>query len=129
MTTPEPAPAPAPSIKQRYGWNIASGITFLGGGILTVIAAVVVGVLEVMSSPITDDQYGWNVLAVVVIAFTVAVSGFGGIPAVIAAVLAAIGLVRHGRTVAGILLLVISLLLSVQLARIPGFVSCYPVCY
>ena len=129
MTTPEPAPLPVTSVKRRYGWNIASGVTLLGGGLLTVIAALLVGLLEVMSSPITDDQYGWNVLAVVVIAFTVAVSGFGGIPALIAAVLAAIGLVRHGRTVAGILLLVISLLLSLQLVSIPGFLNCYPVCY
>lgn len=125
MTTPEPAP----SIKRRYGWNVASGMTLFGGGLLTVVVALVVAVLEVMSSPITDDQYGWNVLAVVVIAFTVAVSGFGGIPALVAAVLAAVGLVRHGRSVVGILLLVISALLSLQLLSIPGFVACYPVCY
>ena len=129
MTTPEAAAPATASITRRYGWNVASGITLFGGGILTVVVAIFVAVLEVMSNPITGDQYGWNVLGVIVIAFTVAVSGFGGIPALVAAALAAIGLVRHGRSVAGILLLVISALLSLQLLSIPGFVACYPVCY
>ena len=129
MTTPEASAPATASIKRRYGWNVASGITLFGGGILTVVVAIFVAVLEVMSNPITGDQYGWNVLGVIVIAFTVAVSGFGGIPALVAAALAVIGLVRHGRSVAGILLLVISALLSLQLLSIPGFVACYPVCY
>lgn len=127
MTTTDPALQPVAPARPRRGWYLASGITVLLGGVLTVVIAIVVAVLKISANPIVGAQAGWNVWGGMVYAFQVAVTGWGGVFALAALVFAVVGLVKHGRSPLGVVLVVISALLALQLLAIPAALHSYDV--
>lgn len=129
MSIPAPAPAPAPTPARLAGkrWYIASAVTFFVGGIMTVVIAIAVAAIKVASDPIVGAQSGWNVWAFMVYAFQVSVTGWGGVFALAAAVLALVGLLRHGARPLGIVLLVVCLVVSLQLLAVPVSLATFDV--
>lgn len=107
--------APAtPARRIRNKWNVASAITLFGGMAAVFLYGLVYAAVVIGSNPVTGDQAGWNVLAFIIMPFMGFTIGYHSVFALAAAVLATIGLVRFGRNWLGIVLLVVSLLMSLK---------------
>lgn len=107
-----------PPRKRLNKWALASLLTFVIGQALIFMIVLIYAVVTVTLNPVTGDQAGWNLLFVV-IAPMMAVKTYGVLIACASLILGIISLfkAKGSRNVLGIVMVVITGLMSLQLPR------------
>lgn len=131
MTEPNPyiaAPQPVAPPVSRPGnrYNVASLLTLIGGHVVVFLGGLIFAAVIILSNPVEGDQAGWNILAFILMPIGALRSGYVGIFAVVALVLAIVGMRKYGKSTFGIVMIVISALFSLQVFSLVSQLSYLP---